>query len=77
MALDEHHTLSDSRQFHTYINIQLTLIGQGFFDIFKFGGNICCIFVVYGPITMKFCTEIDHQGVSSNMTKMCIKLITS
>ena len=28
------------------------------------------IFVVSGPMTIKFCTLIDHQSVSSNKKKM-------
>ena len=40
--------------------------------VFLGGGGIHpppCIFVVSGPVTMKFCTGIDHQSVSSNMKK--------
>ena len=34
-----------------------------------FLGVPLCIFVVSGPITIKFCTSIDHQSLSSKMKK--------
>ena len=58
----------------------LTLIGLGFFlTCLGLGGGICppCIFVVSEPSTIKFCTGIDHQSLSSNMEKICIELMTS
>ena len=58
----------------------LTLIGLGFFDIFRFEGADAApliIFVVCGPIATKFCTGIDNQSISSNMEKIYIKLMTS
>ena len=54
----------------------LTLIRQGFFDIFRFGGggDICpthpTIFVVCGPVATKFCARIDNQSIRSSMEKM-------
>ena len=58
--------------------LSLTLIGLGFFDMFRFGrgGSISpqCIFIVSGPITMTFCTGIYHQSVSSNMKKNLHKI---
>ena len=46
----------------------------GFFDMFRFGGGASppSVFVVSEPITAKFCTVLDHQGVSLNMKKFCI-----
>ena len=53
--------------------IPLTLIRLGFFDIFRLGVGASTpppyIFIVSVPITMKFCTGIDHQNVSSNKKK--------
>ena len=37
----------------------LALIGPGFYDMFRLESTPC-IFVVSGPITMKFCTVVDH-----------------
>ena len=58
--------------------LSLTLIGLGFFDMFRFwgGGSISpqCIFIVSGPITMTFFTGIYHQSVSSNMKKNLHKI---
>ena len=41
------------------------------------GGGRDIIFVVCGPIAKKFCTGIDSENISSNMKKICIKLMTS
>ena len=59
--------------------LSLTLIGLGFFDMFRFGrggGSISpqCIFIVSGPITIIFCTGIYHQSISSNMKKNLHKI---
>ena len=35
------------------------------------------IFVVCGPIATKICAGIANQSISSNMEKICIKLMTS
>ena len=66
----------------------LTLIGLGFFDMFRFAGGgggggggegdaAPIIFVVCGPIARKFCTGVDNQSISSNGGKNCIKLNNS
>ena len=60
-------------------NFQLTLIGLGFF-LTPLGLGMpapLIIFVVCGPIATKFCTGIDNQSISSNMEKICIKLMMS
>ena len=48
-------------------------MGLSFVDMFRFSKpptpTPFLILVVSGPFTMKFCTGIDHQIVSSNMIK--------
>ena len=57
---------------------KLTLIGLGFFDIFRFGGrrmlSPLIIFVVCSLIATKFCTGIDNQSISSDMEKKLYKI---
>ena len=57
----------------------LTLIELGFFDLFRFGGGGAdatplIIFVVCGPITIKFYKGIDNESISSNMEKNLYKI---
>ena len=56
--------------------LSLTLIGLGFYDVFRFGGGGGgrIIFVVCGPIATKFCTGIDNQSISSDMEKSLHKI---
>ena len=58
-----------------WFKLGLTLIGLGFFDIFRFGEGADTapppiIFVVCGPIKTNFCTGIDNQSISSNMENL-------
>ena len=54
----------------------LTLIGQGFFEIFRFGGGdgICqthhIIFVVCGPVAKKFFTGLKIKALAQVWKKM-------
>ena len=56
-------------------NTILILIGQGFLTCLGLGGRPSIF--VSEPITKKFCTVIDHQSVSLNTKKVCIKVMTS
>ena len=57
---------------------KLTLIGLGFFDIFRFGGrwmlSPLIILVVCSLIATKFCTGIDNQSISSDIEKKLHKM---
>ena len=44
--------------------LSVTLIGLGFFDMYKFGEGDTD---VSGHITTKFCTGVDHHSVCSNI----------
>ena len=51
----------------------LTLIGMGFFDIFRFGRQMLpppIISVVCGPVATKFFTAINNQSITSNIEKI-------